>query len=65
MCDQVQNSLFRAVVVQLQYITGARPDLMFATKFLSYKLASPILAYLTRAKVLRYLEGTRELNLST
>ena len=36
---------------------------MFATKCLSYKLASPTLADLTRAKeVLRYLKGTRELN---
>ena len=38
-CDQVQHSLFRAVVGKLQYITGVRPDLMFATKCLSYKLA--------------------------
>ena len=30
-CDQVQHSLFRAVVGRLQYITGVRPDLMFAT----------------------------------
>ena len=37
---------------------------MFATKCLSYKLASPTLADLTRdKKVLRYLKGTRELNL--
>ena len=37
---------------------------MFATKCLSYKLASPTLADLTRAKkVLRCLKGTRELNL--
>ena len=58
-CDQVQHSLFRAVVGKLQYITGVRPDLMFATKCLSYKLAD-----LTRAKkVSRYLKGTRELNL--
>ena len=63
-CDQIQHSLFRAVVGQLQYITGVRPDLMFAIKCLSYKLASPTLADLTRAKkVLRYLKGTRELNL--
>ena len=49
---------------KLQYITGVRPDLMFATKCLSYKLASPTLADLTRAKkALRYLKGTRELNL--
>ena len=62
-CDQVQHPLFRAVVGKLQYITGVRPDLMFATKCLSYKLASPTLADLTRAKkVLRYLKGTRELN---
>ena len=55
-CDQVQHSLFTA---------GVRPDLMFATKCLSYKLASPTLADLTRAKkVLRYLKGTRELNLN-
>ena len=63
-CDQVQHSLFRAVVGKLQYITGVRPYLMFATKCLSYKLALPTLADLTRAKkVLRYVEGTRELNL--
>ena len=49
-CDQVQHSLFRAVVGNLQYITGVRPDLMFATKCLSYKLASPTFADLTRAK---------------
>ena len=49
-CDQIQHSLFRAVVGKLQYITGVRPDLMFATKCLSYKLASPTLADLTRAK---------------
>ena len=37
---------------------------MFATKCLSYKLASPTLADLTRAKkALRSLKGTRELNL--
>ena len=61
---QVQHSLFRAVVGKLQYITEVRPDLIFATKCLSYKLASPTLADLTRAKkVLRYVKGTRELNL--
>ena len=42
-CDQVQHSLFRAVVGKLQYFTGVRPDLMFATKCLSYKLSSPTL----------------------
>ena len=58
-CDQIQHSLFRAVVGKLQYSTRVRPDLMFATKCLSYKLASPTLADLTRAKkVLRYLKGT-------
>ena len=63
-CDQVQHSLFRAVVGKLQYITGVRPDRIFATACLSYKLASPTLADLTRVKeVLRYLKGTRELNL--
>ena len=63
-CDHVQHSLFRAVVGKLQYMTGVRPDLMFVTKCLSYKLASPTLADLTRAKkVLRDLKGSRELNL--
>ena len=61
-CDQVQCSLFRAVVGKLQHITGVRPDLMFAAKCLSCKLASPTLADLTHAKkVLRSLKGTREL----
>ena len=63
-CDQVQHTFFRAVIGKLQYITGVRPDLMFATKCLSYKLASPTLADLTRAKkALIYLKGTRHLNL--
>ena len=63
-CDQVQHALFRAVVGKLQYINRVRSDLMFATKCLSYKLAPPTLADLTRVKkVLRYLKGTRELNL--
>ena len=63
-CDQVQHTLFRAVVGKLQHITGVRPDLMFVTKCLSYKLASPTLADMTRAKkALRYLKRTRELNL--
>ena len=49
---------------KLQYITGVKPVLMFATRRLSYKLASPTLAHLTRAKkVFRYFKGTRELNL--
>ena len=48
--DQVQHSLNRAVVGKLQHITGVTPDLMHATKCLSYKLASPTLADLTRAK---------------
>ena len=65
--DNVRPSstfIFRAAVGKLQYITGVRLDLMFATKCLSHKFASPTLADLTRAKkVLRYLKGTRELNL--
>ena len=49
-CDQTEHSLFRAVVGKLQYITGVRPYMMFVTECLSYKLASPTLAFLTRAK---------------
>ena len=64
MCDQAQHIAFRAIVGKLQYITGVRPDLMFATKCLSYKLGSPTLADLTRAKKpLRYLKGTRDMKL--
>ena len=63
-CDQAQHTVFRAVVEKLQYITGVRPDLMFATKCLSYTLGSLALADLTRAKkALRYLKGTRDLKL--
>ena len=59
-----RQRVIRAVVGKSQHITGVRQDLMFATKCLSYKVASPTLADLTRAKkVLRYLEGTPELNL--
>ena len=64
MCVQAQHTAFRAIVGKLQYITGVRPDLMFATKCLSYKLGSPTLADLTRAKKgLRYLKGTRDMKL--
>ena len=60
----IKFNIHCSVVRKLQYITRVRPDLMFATKCLSYKLASPTLADLTRAKkVLGYLKGTRELNL--
>ena len=47
-CDQVQRSMFRPVVGKLQYVTGVRQDLMFATRCLSYKLASPTLADVPR-----------------
>ena len=64
MCDQVQHTLFRALVGKRQCITGVRPDLMFVTKCLSYKFAPPTLADLTRAKKTpRYLKGTRDLTL--
>ena len=63
-CDQVQHALFRPVVGKLEYNTGVRPDLLVVTKCLSYKLASPTLADLTRAtNRLRYLKRTRHLNL--
>ena len=42
-CDQAEHALFRASACKLQYITGVRPDLLFVTECLSYKLASPTL----------------------
>ena len=64
MCDQVQHVVSKAFVGKLQHITRVRPDLLFVTKCLSYKLASPTLAVLTSAKkALRCLKGTRYLNL--
>ena len=65
--DSVRSSstfIVQSCFWKLQYISGVRPDLLFATKCLSYKLASPTLADVTCVKkVLRYLKGTRELNL--
>ena len=49
-CDQAEHALFRAVVGKLQFIVGVRPDILFVTKCLSYKLASPTLAVSTRVK---------------
>ena len=62
---QLVTSVDRYItIVRPQRVTGVRPELIFATKSLSYKLASPTLADLTRAKkVLRCLKETRELNL--
>ena len=63
-CDQVQHTLFRAVVGKLQYIFGVRPDLMFVTNCLSFKICiSNTCRYDTCQEALRYLKGTRELNL--
>ena len=63
-CDEAQLTVFRAIVGKVQYIPRVRPDLMFATKCLSYNLGSPTLADLIRAKkALRYLKGTRDLKL--
>ena len=47
-CDQIQHALYTAFVGH-KCIAG-RPDLLFVTKTPSYKLASPTLAHLTRAK---------------
>ena len=63
-CYQAQHTVFRTIVEKLQYITGVRQDLMFATKCLSHKLGSLTLADLARAKkALRYLKGTRDMKL--
>ena len=44
-CDQDQHTLIQSHVVEkLQCIIGVRPDLMFATKCLLYKLGSLTLA---------------------
>ena len=40
----LRGSCAELLLEKLQFITAVRPDLMFATKCLSYKLASPTLA---------------------
>ena len=62
--DNVRSSSTLIVQRQLSENCSTLPDLMFATKCLSYKLASPTFADLTRAmKVMWYLKRTREANL--
>ena len=63
-CGQAEHAVLRAVQGKRQYITVVRPYLLFVTTCVSYKLASPTLADLTRAKqALRYLKGTRHVDL--
>ena len=43
-CDQAEHAWFRAVVGKSQFFPGVRPDLLFVTKCLSHRVASPTFA---------------------
>jgi hypothetical protein len=56
-----EHARFRSIVGKLQWASVDRPDLLYSTKQLSHKLASPTLADMVRAKrVVRYIRGTAD-----
>ena len=63
--DQVQHSLFRAVVGKLQYIAGVRPDLMVCDKMLVIQtwLTNTCRFDTCQESVQIFQKETRELNL--
>ncbi|KAK6160673.1 hypothetical protein DH2020_004054 [Rehmannia glutinosa] len=56
---KADNSQFRSRIGSLLYLTATRPDIMYATSFLSRFMQNPSQIHYGAAKrVLRYLEGT-------
>jgi hypothetical protein len=62
--EDVDPTLYRAIIGSLMYITASRPDIMFAVCVCARFQASPKTSHLTAAKrILRYLKGQPRLGL--
>ncbi|GAA0166349.1 hypothetical protein LIER_40172 [Lithospermum erythrorhizon] len=57
----VDETQYKQIVGSLMYLTSTRPDIMFATGFISRYMSKPTDLHLQLAKrILRYLKGTQE-----
>nr|KYP56108.1 hypothetical protein KK1_002340 [Cajanus cajan] len=61
---EADASRYRSLVGSLLYLTATRPDIMYATSFLLRFMQKPSqIHYGTGKRILRYLQGTRELGI--
>ncbi|EOY14205.1 Cysteine-rich RLK (RECEPTOR-like protein kinase) 8 [Theobroma cacao] len=56
---KANETLYRSIIGSLLYLAATRPDVMFATSFLSRFMQAPSIHHFTIAKrILRYVKGT-------
>lgn len=61
---KVDNTLYKQIVGSLMYLTTTRPDIMYSVSLISRYMENPTEMHLLAAKrILRYLQGTRDLGL--
>ncbi|XP_051140121.1 secreted RxLR effector protein 161-like [Andrographis paniculata] len=62
--EKVLSSTYRSLIGSLLYLTATRPDILFATSFLSRFLQEPSQIHFAAAsRILRYLKGTLDYGL--
>ena len=61
---KVDSTLYKQIVGSLMYFTATRPDIMYSVSLISRYMESPTELHLLAAKrILRYLQGTRNLGI--
>ena len=62
--EPVDQSIYRAIVGSLMYLTASRPDIMFPTCLCARYQAQPNIVHLTAVRrIMRYLKDTPDLGL--
>ena len=57
--NRVDEEKFRSLIDCLMYLTNTRPNILYATSFLSHFMHCPSETHLREAKqILRYIKGT-------